>query len=49
MEIGTDTAETATEVADWLGPEVLAAVASEPNPAAPPPMPPAPTTTTPAS
>ena len=43
------TAETATEVADWLGPEVLAAVASEPNPAAPPPMPPAPTTTTPAS
>src|SRR5690606_17988825 len=39
------TAETATEVADWLGPEVLAAVASEPNPAAPPPMPPAPTTT----
>ena len=40
------TAETATEVADWLGPEVLAAVASEPNPAAPPPMPPAPTTTT---
>ncbi len=40
------TAEAATEVADWLGPEVLTAVASEPNPAAPPPRSPAPTTTT---
>ncbi len=34
------TGETATEVADWLGPAVLAAVAAEPNPLAPPPMPP---------
>jgi peptidoglycan/LPS O-acetylase OafA/YrhL len=40
------TAETAGEVADWLGPEILAAVAAEPNPAAPPPKPPAVTTTT---
>jgi peptidoglycan/LPS O-acetylase OafA/YrhL len=45
------TVETATEVADWLGPAVLDAVASEPNPLAPPPMPPgggAPSTTAPA-
>ena len=42
------TAETAAEVADWLGPEILAAVAAEPNPAAPPPnAPAAPTTTEP--
>ncbi len=40
------TGETATEVAQWLGPAVLDAVAAEPNPLAPPPMPPATTTTT---
>ncbi|MBN2621945.1 MAG: acyltransferase family protein [Acidimicrobiales bacterium] len=40
------TVESATEVADWLGPAVLEAVASEPNPLAPPPMPPGTTTTT---
>ncbi|MDD9371593.1 MAG: acyltransferase family protein, partial [Acidimicrobiales bacterium] len=40
------TAETAAEVAEWLGPEILAAVAAEPNPAAPPPKAPAAPTTT---
>lgn len=35
------TAETATELAEWLGPAVLAAVEAEPNPLAPPPRPPA--------
>lgn len=40
------TGETATEVAEWLGPAVLDAVAAEPNPLAPLPMPPATTTTT---
>jgi hypothetical protein len=44
------TAESAIEVADWLGPAVLEAVGTEPNPLAPPPQPPgtpaAPVTTT---